>query len=337
MPLRLAMPKFRKTAKPVGADAPGADPDSDKATMRKRRVIRLTAIVFVALSAGQFMQSARNNGGANAATTARAASSMNLGVGTAPRAMLVPAMLVPVSLVVTATAPQVSAGVVGVAGAGVVTISASPEASVSLPKLPVLAAAPACEGVLTAMAQPGAMLGLTLAAPCHAGERVVLRHAGLAVTGRVDAAGALHVSLPALDNAGAVAVEFADGTEVQAAVSVPDLRGVRRLGVQWQAGDAFALHGLEGGAELQTAGDVSAAHPGVIGAAQGGWLVTLGDASVAAPLLAQVYTYPADAGLSAGSTQATSPSTPNPRHPALELLARYKAILQAAWQHRLVD
>ena len=187
----------------------------------------------------------------------------------------------------------------GVAGAGVVTISASPEASVSLPKLPVLAAAPACEEVLTAMAQPGAMLGLTLAAPCHAGERVVLRHAGLAVTGRVDAAGALHVSLPALDNAGAVAVEFADGTEVQAAVSVPDLRGVRRLGVQWQAGDAFALHGLEGGAELQTAGDVSAAHPGVIGAAQGGWLVTLGDASVAAPLLAQVYTYPADAGLSA--------------------------------------
>ena len=181
-----------------------------------------------------------------------------------------------------------------------------------LPKLPVQVAAPACETTLSVTALPGAMLQLSLAAPCHAGERVVLRHAGLAVTGKVGAAGGLQVSLPALDTAGAVAVEFADGTDVQSAAAVPELRRMRRLGVQWQSGDAFALHGLEGGAELGAAGDISAEHPGTRpqdGAVKGGglgggglgggwpgggWLVSLGDASVGAPLLAQVYTYPAE-------------------------------------------
>ena len=296
MPLRLAMPKFRKTGEPGDAPAPKAarDAEDDKATMRKRRVIRLTAIVFVALAAGQYMQSSKTYGGANAAgTNSRAPSSMNLGLGTAPRAMLVP-----VSLVATAGTPLVSAGVAGVGNAGILTISTFPEAAVMLPKLPVQVAAPACGQSLGVTALPGAMLGLSLTVPCHAGERVVLRHAGLAVTGKMDAAGGLQVRLPALDSAGAVAVEFADGTEAQGAAGVPELTGMRRLAVQWQAGDAFALHGLEGGAELEEAGDISADHPGPQdGAAKSGWLVSLGDASVEAPLLAQVYTYPAEFAL----------------------------------------
>ena len=297
MPLRLAMPNFRKTGKPGDASASDAAlaEDEDTATMRKRRVIRLTAIVFVALAAGQYMQSSQNYGEANAAaTSARAPTSLNLGLAAAPRAMLVP-----VSLVATATKPQVSAGVSGLGLAGILTISTSPEAAVMLPKLPMQVAAPACEQSLGVTPLPGAMLGLSLTAPCHAGERVVLRHAGLAVTGKVDAAGGLQVSLPALDTAGAVAVEFADGTQAQGAARVPELIAMRRLGVQWQAGDDFALHGLEGGAELGAAGDISAENPGPqdgglsgdgVG---GGWLVSLGDASVETPLLAQVYTYPA--------------------------------------------
>jgi hypothetical protein len=301
MPLRLAMPKFRKSGQSGDTAAPetAGDVEDDKATMRKRRVIRLTVIVFVALAAGQYVQSASNNGGANAAPTqVRSPMSVNIGAATEPRAMLVP-----VALVANASAPKVSAGVAGISAAGIVTISAGPEDRISLPQRPVQVAEPSCEQNLGLTAQPGAMLGLSLTAPCHASERVVLRHAGLAVTGMTDAGGMLVASLPALDAAGLVAVEFADGTEVQAQVQVPDLAGIRRLGVQWQAGDAFALHGLEGGADLQTAGDISADHPGVmpdgVKKSKGGWLVSLGDASVPAPLQAQVYTYPADARLRA--------------------------------------
>ena len=310
MSLRLALPNFRKSGSPEtapetapkgalkGAPAAEMDLEDDKATMRKRRVIRLTVIVFVALAAGQYVQSAHSNGGGAiaASTPQQSPLSLNLGVGTELRAMLVP-----VEMVANASAPKVSVGAAGVGQPGVVLISASSDDAIRVPNLPVRAAAPACEQVLGLTVSPGAMLGLALMAPCHANERVVLRHAGLAVTGKTDAAGALMANLPALDAAGAVAVEFADGTEVQAQVPVPDLAGIRRMGVQWAAGDAFALHGLEGGAELQTAGDISAEHPGVLPDGttmpKGGWLVALGDATVTAPLLAEVYTYPADANV----------------------------------------
>ena len=301
MSLGIALPKFRRSDRTGDAAARGFDLEDDKATMRKRRVIRIAVIVFVALAAGQFMQSTRNAGGANAAGTKSGSPlSLNLGAAEAPRALLVP-----VTLVANASAPVVSAGVSGQAEAGIIRVLATPEDMIRLPQMPVQAAAPGCNRVLGLTAAPGAMLDVALSAACHASERVVLRHAGLAVTGKTDAAGVLLVSLPALDDAGAVTVEFADGTEVRAAAAVPDLRGLRRFGVQWAAGDAFALHGLEDGAELLAAGDVSAEAPGAApgalpdGAAlpEGGRMASVGDASVGAPLLAQVYTYPADGGV----------------------------------------
>ena len=155
-----------------------------------------------------------------------------------------------------------------------------------------VAAAPVCDERLDMKLKPGAMLRLSLAAPCHVNSRVVLRHAGLVFTAQTNAWGSLFLSLPALAADGAVEADFGDGVTVQAALAVPDLAGVRRLGVQWGAGDRFALHGLEGGAEIGAPGDVSALQPGDR-TGGGGWLVTLGDASVAAPLLAQIYTYPA--------------------------------------------
>jgi hypothetical protein len=315
MSLRLALPKFRKSGQPewaaaaaaatsYGAEAgalPDLDAEEDTMTMRKRRAVRITVIVFVALAAGQYMQSARSNGGGGANAAASRVQSplaLNFGAGQEPRALLVP-----VELVANASAPSVSAGVSGRGDAHVVTISASPEDIVHMPHMPLQAAASACELALGLTVAPGAMLDLALSAPCHAGERVVLRHAGLAVTGQTDAAGTLAASLPALDAAGAVTVEFADGSDLRALAPVPELAGLRRMGVQWRAGDAFALHGLEDGAELQAAGDVSAENPGVMpdGTAlpRGGWLVALGDTSVTAPLLAQVYTYPARDGITA--------------------------------------
>ena len=48
---------------------------------------------------------------------------------------------------------------------------------------------PDCRPVLTALTEPGAMVALTLRAPCDGGVRVVVAHGGLTVTERVAANG----------------------------------------------------------------------------------------------------------------------------------------------------
>jgi hypothetical protein len=172
--------------------------------------------------------------------------------------------------------------------------AAVPAALPSTPPAPVpapQAAAPAdtCAPALSAVATPGAVLSLALVAPCDGGARVVLRHGGLAVTGRLSGAGTLFTTLPGMEPAGEVTVLFPDGTRATAAAAL-DMEGIRRLAVQWQAEDAFALQVYENGAAFGAPGHVSAASPSGAGS-----LAVLGEAAVDLPLLAQVYTFPADA------------------------------------------
>lgn len=159
------------------------------------------------------------------------------------------------------------------------------------------ATADVCEITLDLMAEPNAMIGVTLVAPCNPGQRVVLRQGGLAVTGQTTATGALFTALPAFESQALVEVSFADGTRASAEISMPDLATLRRFGVQWQADDAFQIHAFEGGASYGQPGHVSAADPhrpapGL--KANGGFLTLLGDATTENPLLAEVYTFPAD-------------------------------------------
>ena len=80
-------------------------------------------------------------------------------------------------------------------------------------------------------------------------------------------------------------------------VSLPDLAALRRFGVQWQGDDAFQLHAFEGGAAYGQPGDLSAANPRTpseaLKAGQG-YITLLGDPAAPAPLLAEIYTFPAD-------------------------------------------
>jgi hypothetical protein len=170
--------------------------------------------------------------------------------------------------------------------------AAEPAALPATPPAPApQAAAPAetCAPALSAVATPGAVLSLALVAPCDGGARVVLRHGGLAVTGRLSGAGTLFTTLPGMEPAGEVTVLFPDGTRATAAAAL-DMEGIRRLAVQWQAEDAFALQVYENGAAFGAPGHVSAASPSGAGS-----LAVLGEAAVDLPLLAQVYTFPADA------------------------------------------
>lgn len=165
---------------------------------------------------------------------------------------------------------------------------------------PVLSTVPAatadCAPLLDLTAEAEGMIGLVLTAPCHKEQRVVLSHAGLAVTARTTASGSLFALLPALETDAAVAVKFGDGQRVEAHIAVPEATQLRRFAVQWQGIDGFGIHALEGGASYGQPGDISAANPHVplpgLPAA-GGYLTLLGDSSTDLPLLAEVYTFPA--------------------------------------------
>ncbi|MDZ4096724.1 MAG: translocase, partial [Paracoccaceae bacterium] len=74
----------------------------------------------------------------------------------------------------------------------------------------------------------------------------------------------------------------------------------RRFGVQWLAEDAFQLHAFEGAADYGMPGHVSAADPEMPVAgmlAKSGFLTLLGDDQVTLPMLAEIYTYPANGNI----------------------------------------
>lgn len=297
MALRLSWKKSPSPEEATAADpstaVAAAQPDDDRSTMRRRRAMRLTAIVFVALAAGQYVQSTKSVAGGKAAAATRDAPAASPAASPAKAEPLKSGMIdtLPVVLASVQVA-QASAGAQISVTPPVVAVATTTTDVPAAPAPALAASAPSCTATLDLAVEPGAMLALSLVAPCHPDERVVLHHAGLAVTGKTNAVGSLFVSLPALAGDGAVSASFADGTSAQAAQAVPELATLRRIAVEWQGGDSFALRSTEAGVDLTA--DRPGAQPDAVQAPASGWLTVLGDASVSAPLLAQVYTFPAD-------------------------------------------
>ncbi|MGV8954697.1 MAG: hypothetical protein ACOH2M_26605 [Cypionkella sp.] len=156
----------------------------------------------------------------------------------------------------------------------------------------------ACPTSLDLSVAENAMLSVTMIAGCHPNERVVVKHAGLAISLKTTLTGAIFTDIPALERAAEVEVLFKDGTRLTSSIDVPEIAAVRRFGILWQADDAFQLHGFENGADYGDKGDVSGANPNRPTAgvpASGGFVSVLGDSTTDTPLLAEVYTFPADA------------------------------------------
>jgi hypothetical protein len=156
-------------------------------------------------------------------------------------------------------------------------------------------AANQCPIDLILSAEPSAMIGLSISAPCQANQRVVLRHAGLAVSGKTSSTGELMVSLPAFTTNAEVSVRFPSGQTIESIIAIPEAAALRRYGVQWIGDDAFQLNAFENGAGYGERGHVSDADPQRPLAGQpqiGGFLLVLGDDQVKDPMLAEVYTYP---------------------------------------------
>ena len=261
--------------------------------IEKRRVIRVVAVLAVAVAAGHLVQTM---------ATAKQKPAV-----VAVETKAVPKKIVTLAATAEANAPKVDRKPLPVIPQAAAPLPLAPKAASAVvepakpPKVEAAAVplvkADACPVSLELVAEPAAMIGLTLLAPCRINERVIVKHAGLAVTAQTTATGALFTAMPAMDAKGAIEVHFADGKTATASIAMPEVASLRRFAVQWQADDAFQIHAFENGASYGDPDEISAAtpHRPALGVpAVGGFLTLLGDPAVKVPLLAEVYSFPAD-------------------------------------------
>ena len=139
---------------------------------------------------------------------------------------------------------------------------------------------PTCEVGFTAVAAPGAMVDLTLEAPCRAGQEVDFLHAGTRFSARLDQRGLVELSAPALEENAVFMAEFADGATESADALMLTVSDYQRTALFWQGEAGFSLYALENGAAYGAPGMVSVGQPygpdrGTAG--EGGFLTNLGD------------------------------------------------------------
>ncbi len=120
-----------------------------------------------------------------------------------------------------------------------------------------------------------AMVTVTLAAPCHAGESVTITHAGLRFPARTDRKGGLTLTLPALTSPARVDLTLAEGAALTASAPVADLATVARVALLPIGTPGLHLRAAQAG----TRPAITAANPGQPDLAMGGFLTLLGDAS----------------------------------------------------------
>ncbi len=125
----------------------------------------------------------------------------------------------------------------------------------------IAAAPPECEVGFTANAAPGAMVELTLEAPCYAGQNVDIFHAGTRFTTLLDDRGLMQVAVPALEEDAFFNALFADGRTEATDILMLTAQDYQRHALFWKGETGFALYALENGAEYGAPGMVSAEQP----------------------------------------------------------------------------
>jgi hypothetical protein len=154
--------------------------------------------------------------------------------------------------------------------------------------------ADACTVAMDAAAVPGALVALTVEAPCNSGEEVGFEHFGLRFSEQLGPDGRLDLLVPAMADDAIIVVSFADGAQASTEVAVPDFGDYERVALVWHGATGLQLHALENGASYDDPGHIWAEAPGAPSLAtegQGGFVSVLG--STAAGYAADVYTYPA--------------------------------------------
>jgi hypothetical protein len=141
-----------------------------------------------------------------------------------------------------------------------------------------------CRPSMQLSAVEGAMIHLSLYAPCNRNQRIVVRHSGLSFAVKTRTDGAATVLFPALKPEATVAVYLADARLVLGKVTVPEVAGYSRLAVMWEWPAEVALRVTDGEKVLiGTAPRIGGDMPHVM---------SLGASDVQSPVMAQVYSVP---------------------------------------------
>lgn len=198
----------------------------------------------------------------------------------------------PQSLVAAATERAETGSTVVVAGLGKVPKSASltgPSGNglgdlVSITPVAATTAASGadhCSPRMELSAAPGAMILMSLSAPCNRNERIILRHSGLSFSARTENGGDARILFPAMKADAMVAVYLSDAQLVLGRVAVPDVASYTRYAIAWEWPADLELRATDGEKVLVGTAPRFADEPQRI--------MSLGAADVQSPILANVY------------------------------------------------
>lgn len=198
----------------------------------------------------------------------------------------VPAPSTPQSDPALVTEPEAPVRLAALDGVGDLAQEPSPPSAADL--------AAACTIRMEAMPMPGALVALSIEAPCKSGEEVDFDHSGLRFSEQLDPDGSLGLFMPAMAEQAIVTARFEDGQEQATEVMVPDFGDYERVALVWKGATGLQLHALENGAFYGEPGHIWAQEPATSDraiAGVGGFVSVLG--STADGFAADVYTFPA--------------------------------------------
>lgn len=231
----------------------------------RKRILRVIAVLSVAVAAGHLVENMRSTALARsfASGVSQPPADQSSGRTTGPASRL------PSSASLSAGGGELPPLM------GITPVSAAPDVAGSM----------VCPSTLSLTPAEDATIDLTLDAPCHPGQRVVIRHAGLSFTAKIGPDGRLAQRLPALEDEALVAVYFESSEMALGKVQVPEVAGLTRFAIQMPFPVQFDLRAEEAGHVYSGRGS-QAAQDGR------GKIRLLGTASVSDPILSQVYTFP---------------------------------------------
>ncbi len=181
-----------------------------------------------------------------------------------------------------------------------------------------------CVMTATAKTLPGAMVNLTMSAPCAVNERLTVHHHGMMFTLATDAEGSLKVTVPALKEQAVFILAFSNGDGAVAHTQVTDLDDYDRVAVHWRGQAGFQLHAREFGAGYGEPGHIWSGGASDIDSlirGEHGFLMPLGDISVAEPRLAEIYTFPSRKTQRDGPVYLSVEAEVTPKNCGLEIEA----------------
>lgn len=163
-----------------------------------------------------------------------------------------------------------------------------------------------CAADLTGELRASAMVALTLTAPCLPHSRVTLHHTGMMFTILTDDRGVAKIDVPALSEKSVFLAMTEDGNGAALEIDVDTVELYDRTVVQSRGISGIGLHALEYGADYDSDGHVWSGAPRaaeVASAGEGGFILRLGDPTLANANIAEVYTFPSVTARSGGDVR----------------------------------